>query len=184
MSLDDDSATATPGNSAPGTPARPNLPNQQAGRIPPPRRHPLPITPGRLRIFGLAMFLTRLFGALFLVFSTYNPSGWSLWHWYQTGWPAEWTLLLPISVVWLVVYILLWRAAYRALRPSGLALTTALIGSLVWVLVDTGIVPLNVPGDLVIIVLYMSGGVLTAGVTWSSAWATLTGQVITNDLTR
>jgi hypothetical protein len=138
----------------------------------------------RLRNFGPLMFLARLFGVLFIVFSTYNPTGWSLWHWFQNAWPRDWTLLLPLASLYLVAYVLLVLAAFRALRPSGVALTTAFLGSIVWVLVDVGIVPLNDGADLAIIVLYMSGALLAIGVSWASAWVMLTGQVIVDDLTR
>jgi hypothetical protein len=137
----------------------------------------------RLRNFGLSMFLTRLFGVLFIVFSTSNPTGWSLWHWFASGWPRDWMLLLPIAALYLVIYVLLTKAAFRALRPSGVALTIALLGAIAWVLVDARIVPLESIGDLSIIVLYMAGGLLAVGVSWASAWVMLTGQVITDDLT-
>jgi hypothetical protein len=137
-----------------------------------------------LRNFGLLMFLTRLFGVLFIVFSTYNPTGWSLWHWFEHGWPRDWTLLLPLGLLYVVAYVLLTLAAFRALRPSGVALVIAFLGSIVWVLVDAAIVPLNNGGDLAVILLYMSGAVLAIGVSWASAWVMLTGQVIVDDLTR
>jgi hypothetical protein len=130
------------------------------------------------------MFFSRLFGVLFMVFSTYNPTGWSLWHWFGTGWPRDWTLLLPLSAAYLVAYVIIVRAAYRSLRPSGMALTIALIGSIVWVLVDAGVVPLENAGNLGIVLLYGAGALLAVGMTWNFLWLRLTGQVIVDDLTR
>jgi hypothetical protein len=129
------------------------------------------------------MFLTRLFGVLFVVFSTYNPSGWSIWHWFENAWPRDWTLLLPLALLYVVAYILLTLAAYRALRPSGIALALSFIGSVVWVLVDAGLVPLKEEGDFAIILLYTGGALLAVGVSWASAWVMLTGQVIVDNLT-
>jgi len=137
-----------------------------------------------LRNFGPSLFFTRLFGVLFVILSTYNPSGWSLWHWFGTGWPRDWTLILPVTVVYLVTYVILVRAAYRSLRPSGIALTIALLGSIVWVLVDADIVPLDNAGDLGIVLLYGAGALLAIGMTWNFLWLRLTGQVIIDDLTR
>jgi hypothetical protein len=137
-----------------------------------------------IRNFRPSMLLTRLFGVLFLIFSTYNPTGWSLWHWFEYAWPRDWTLLLPIAVLYAVIYVLVIRASYRSLRPSGIALTIALLGALVWVLVDAGIVPLDTGGDLAVILLYMGGGALAIGMTWNFLWLRLTGQVIVDDLTR
>jgi len=137
-----------------------------------------------LRNFGPSLFFTRLFGVLFVILSTYNPSGWSLWHWFGTGWSRDWTLILPVTVVYLVTYVILVRAAYRSLRPSGIALTIALLGSIVWVLVDADIVPLDNAGDLGIVLLYGAGALLAIGMTWNFLWLRLTGQVIIDDLTR
>jgi len=142
----------------------------------------LRILRGRPRNFGWSMFLTRLFGSLFLVLSTYNPSGWSLWHWTAVGWPHEWMLLLPLILTYLVVYVLVLRITYRSLRFPGIGLTVALIGSFVWVLVTAGIVPLADAGDLGIIVLYMFGGLLAVGLCWSSAYVMITGQVSVDNL--
>jgi hypothetical protein len=137
-----------------------------------------------LRNFRPSMFLARLFGVLFVVFSTYNPTGWSLWHWFENAWPRDWTLLVPIGVLYGVVYVILVRAAYRSLRPSGIALAIALLGSIVWVLVDAGIVALDSMGDLGVVLLYMSGGAIAIGMTWNFLWLRLTGQVIVDDLTQ
>ena len=136
------------------------------------------------RNFGPLMFLTRVFGVMFIVFSTYNTTGWSLWHWFERDWPRDWTLLLPIALLYLVAYVLLILAAFRALRPSGVALVVAFLGALVWVLIDAGVVPLRDSSDLAVILLYMSGGLLAIGVSWASAWVMLTGQVIVDNLTR
>jgi hypothetical protein len=136
------------------------------------------------RNFRPSMFLTRLFGVLFVIFSTYNPTGWSLLHWLANAWPRDWTLLVPIGVLYAVIYFLLIRAAYRSLRPSGIALAIALLGSIVWVLVDAGIVPLDSAGDLGVVLLYMAGGAMAIGMTWNFLWLRLTGQVIIDDLTR
>ena len=137
-----------------------------------------------LRNFRPSMFLTRLFFTLFVVFSTYNSTGWSLWHWFESAWPRDWTLLVPIALLYFVFYFILVRAAYRSLRPSGIALAIALVGSITWVLVDAELVPLDSAGDLGVVLLYMAGGVLAIGMTWNFLWLRLTGQVIIDDLSR
>jgi hypothetical protein len=137
-----------------------------------------------LRNFGPSMLFTRLFGVLFVVFSTYNPTGWSLWHWFANAWPRDWTLLVPIAALYVVIYVILIRAAYRSLRPSGIALAVALLGSIAWVLIDADIVPLDSVGDLGVVLLYVGGGALAIGMTWNFLWLRLTGQVIVDDLTQ
>ncbi len=129
------------------------------------------------------MFLTRLLGPLFLVLSTYNPSGGSLWHWTRAAWPEDWLLLLPVILGYLIVYVLALRITYRSLRVPGIGLTIAMIGSVVWVAVYSGLVPLVDGRDLGIILLYMFGGLLAVGLCWSSAYLMITGQVSVNNLT-
>jgi hypothetical protein len=137
-----------------------------------------------LRNFGPSMFFARLFGVLFVVFSTYNPSGWSLWHWFGSLWPQDWALIMPVTVLYGMTYFLLVRAAYRSLRPSGIALAIALVASGAWVLIDAGLVRLDTLGDLGIVLLYGAGVLLAIGMTWNFLWLRLTGQVIVDDLTR
>jgi len=142
----------------------------------------LRILRGRPRNFGWYMLLTRLFGSLFLVLSTFNPSGWSVWHWTAAAWPAEWMLLLPIILTYLVLYILVLRVTYRSLGFPGIGLTVALMGSAVWALVTAGILPLADGADLGIILLYMFGGLIAVGLCWSSAYVMITGQVSIDNL--
>ena len=139
-------------------------------------RHPKP------RNFGLTMFMTRLLGALFLVLSTYNASGYSLIHWIQTRGPNDWLVILPIACLYIITYILLLRVTVRQLRAPGIALTIALLGSIAYALVDAGIIPLQDGGDLLPILLYMFGGLIAIGICWASAWVMLTGQVSVDNL--
>ncbi|QFR32694.1 DUF6524 family protein [Ancylobacter sp. TS-1] len=136
----------------------------------------------RPRNFGFAMFAVRLFGALFLVLSTYNASGYSLVHWIGERWSQDWLVQLPILCLYVVVYMLLIRVTTRQLRAPGIALTVALLGSLAYLLVDAGVVPLRDMSDLLPIVLYMYGGLIAIGMCWASAWVMLTGQVSVDNL--
>lgn len=139
-------------------------------------RHP------SVRNFGLTMFTTRLLGALFLVMSTYNASGYSLLHWVSERWAQAWTVQLPIITVYVIIYLLLVRVTVRQLRAPGIALTVALLGALAYFLVDVGIVPLEDGRDLLPVLLYMLGGLIAVGLCWASAWVMLTGQVSVDNL--
>lgn len=136
----------------------------------------------RPRNFGLAMFVVRLMGTLFLVMSTYNASGYSLVHWISERWTQDWLVQLPIVCFYVIVYVLLIRVTLRQLRAPGIALTVAFLGSLAYLLVDTGIIPLHDMSDLLPIVLYMYGGLIAIGMCWASAWVMLTGQVSVDNL--
>lgn len=135
------------------------------------------------RNVGWSMFVTRLLGALFLVFSTYNPSGFSIWHWIRATWPEDWLLLVPILFAYFVAYVLTLRVTYRSLRFPGILLTIAMIGAVIWIGVSAGVIPLADGTDFGILVLFMFGGLIAVGLCWSAAYFSLTGQVSTDDLT-
>jgi Family of unknown function (DUF6524) len=137
----------------------------------------------RQRYFGTYAFLIRFCGALFVVFSTYNPSGVSYYHWVQARWSADWPLQLPLVPFYAVGYALLLRSTFRALRPLGIALVVALIGALVWLLLDMGLIRLATGGDAAVILLCVLGALLAVGASWMWIWTRVTGQVNYDDLT-
>lgn len=86
-------------------------------------------------------------------------------------------LLVPIAVVYGFVYYFLIRTALRALRPAGIGLTIAVLGSSVWVLLDLGVLVISGPGDVATLFLYMLGLLLAVGMSWMRIWTLMTGQV-------
>jgi hypothetical protein len=129
------------------------------------------------RTFGPSAAAARLCVALFAVLSTYNPSGASYVHWLLDRWPQDWMLQVPVAVVYGFIYYFLIRAALRALRPAGIGLTIAVLGSIVWVLLDLGALVISGPGDVATLILYMFGALLAVGMSWMRIWTLLTGQV-------
>jgi len=117
------------------------------------------------------------------VTSIYNSSGYSLWHWILRSWPEQWMVILPVAFVEVVVLVLLARTTLRSLGIAGIALTVAVLGSVMWVLADSGLIAIDSAKKIGAIALYIAGGVLAVGVTWASAWVRLTGQVTVDDLT-
>jgi hypothetical protein len=136
------------------------------------------------RRFDFWAFLIRLSAALFIVFSTYNPSGISYYHWVVETWPRDWLLQVPIVPIYLVAYGLLLRATFRGLRPIGIILTIALMGTIGWLLIDMDLIRLASLGDFGLLLLYMLAGLLAAGVSWMRIWTRLTGQASYDDLTQ
>ena len=47
--------------------------------------------------FGLSGFLLRLAAALFVVFATYNPSGFSFYHWVARRWARHQVIVLAAA---------------------------------------------------------------------------------------
>ena len=119
----------------------------------------------------------RLLGALAVVLLTYNPTGNSFYHWALrdlvniTALKAfAWALLLAGWVICI-------RAAFISLGRVGLVLSALVLGTLVWVLTDYGVLDPDRPSLLSWISLIALGIILGIGLCWSLLRARVTGQV-------
>jgi hypothetical protein len=140
--------------------------------------------PKKLRQFRTISFLIRACATLFLVMSTYNPTGTSYVHWLEASWPEDWLLQSAAAIGYVIVYTLLLRTTVRAMRLTGIALVTALLAAFVWVLLDAGVLSIDGPDDLAIILLYMFGTLLAVGISWMRLYILFFGQVSVDRLDR
>jgi hypothetical protein len=134
--------------------------------------------------FSLTAFLMRLLFALVLVYATYNPEGYSYFHWIQASLNRTETGLLGSDALKFVAGILLlggWLVYLNATRDSlgwlGVCLLLALSGGLIWFFADMGLFePTNIRliEHLTAIVLAI---ILAFGMSWSHIHRRLTGQI-------
>jgi len=120
--------------------------------------------------------LIRIVFAVVLVLVTFNPSGYSLYHW-LAGEPLG---ITPGKTLAFVILLIGWisciRTAIVALGWIGMALGAALLASLVWVLTDRGLISLN--GTAIVwLSLVVVGVLLGVGLSWSLLRARATGQL-------
>ncbi len=120
--------------------------------------------------------LIRFVVGLVLVFATYNPEAYSYYHWAVAQLPDFSVLKAFVGVVLLIGWTIYLRATLRSLGPFGLVLAVAFFGTLVWLLVDTGLIPANSVRAITYIVLVIISGVLAVGVSWSHVRRRITGQ--------
>ena len=121
--------------------------------------------------------LVRVVLALALVFATYNPGGWSFYHWI-TAPPAGFTAVKAFAGVLLLIgWIVCIRAAYVSLGLVGAVLLAALLATVVWMLIDYHVIDMVGRSTLVWIGLAIAGVVLGVGLSWSLIRARATGQV-------
>ena len=76
-----------------------------------------------------------------LVLVTFNPSGHSAYHWIseavaQSDFGPLHLILLAVLLIGWVVY---WIASWRALGVLGVALAALLLGGIIWLLIDIGL---------------------------------------------
>ncbi len=133
------------------------------------------------RQFTVVPFTLRLVSSALLVFATYNPSGYSYYHWaIGGGGPPALKIMVGLALVLLYAGVL--RVIVAAFRRSGL-----IVGTLAGILFSVELVIVLLPGDVsltwrgwVLIAQYTVLGALTLmiafGISWSSIIERLTGQ--------
>lgn len=125
-------------------------------------------------------FGMRLLGALLLVLATYNPSDYSFVDWVQSTMGNAEAALGPehffVGVLLLIGWAIYLAASYKSLGPVGMVLAAAFFATLIWLLIDFGILSVESGTTVTWIVLVCLAGLLAIGVTWSHIWRRLTGQ--------
>jgi len=132
--------------------------------------------------FGWQGFGLRFLAALILVFSTYNPEGHSYFHWAIRELPHLTAIKAFTGVVLLIGWAIFVRASLRSLGFIGLSLALAFFATLIWLIVDTGLLPTHSARALAYIMQVILAGVLTAGLSWSHVRRRLSGQVDADDV--
>jgi hypothetical protein len=137
------------------------------------------------REFNFLSFVWRFVSSTILVVATYNPTHYSYWAWLNAARTAEPSALGPehfvIGVVLLIGWVILLAATQRSLGFLGLMLGGALLGGVVWLLVDIGLLNVNDMGTATWIGLFCISILLAVGLSWSHVWRRLTGQFEVDD---
>ena len=119
----------------------------------------------------------RMVFAVVLVLLTFNPSGYSFYHW-LTAPPVGISATKAFAgVVLLIGWVFCLRTAFVSLGMLGLALGAALLGTATWLLVDVGLLSLTGVSAMTWVVLLILGALLGLGLSWSLIRARTTGQV-------
>jgi hypothetical protein len=134
--------------------------------------------------FTALSYLWRLLFALTLVLLTYNPSGWSAFHWIRDGFSngGLGPVHLLVGVLLLIGWAILWVATWRALDTFGVILVALALGALVWLLADVGILAAGSTTAIAWISLICLAGLLSIGLSWAHIWRRLTGQFNVDDV--
>ena len=131
--------------------------------------------------FTWISFLLRFGAGMELVFATYNPSGYSYFHWVRHLFPAVGAVQAFFGVLLVVGWAIFVRASLRSLGAIGLLLAAALFGTLLWLIVDLGLLPVHNAIALVYLGLVLLALVLGTGLSWSHIRRRLSGQMDTDE---
>ena len=132
--------------------------------------------------FDFMSFLGRFIAALILVYATYNPSGYSYYHWVDRTLPEFDPLVVLAGVVLLIGWVMFIRATIRSMGLLGVMLAVAFFGTLVWLIIDRGWLSLEDTDMLTYIGEFLLAAVLATGMSWSHIRRRLTGQLDVDDV--
>jgi len=136
--------------------------------------------------FNGQSFLVRLIFALLLVYLTYNPSGYSFYHWTTEALFGDAIALTPPFAMSAVVLAIGWtiyiRASLRSLGRFGLALALSFFAIVVWWLIDIGLLGVDNISIMAYIVLFLLAAILATGLSWSHIRRKMSGQADVDDV--
>ena len=90
--------------------------------------------------FGFIAWFVRWLGAMFLVLATYNPSGYSYWHWIGATGLHDASVKVLVALIMILIYVIYVRATIRSIGPIGIGLVVAMLGSVAWLLGDFDVI--------------------------------------------
>jgi hypothetical protein len=122
-------------------------------------------------------FFLRLTAAFVLVFATYNPSGVSFYHWVSHNLTSPTPTMALVGILLLIGWTIYLRATARSLGAFGLLLAAAFFGTLLWMVIDWGLVDADSVKAITYIILVILCGILAIGISWSHIRRRMTGQV-------
>ena len=128
----------------------------------------------------MASILPRVIFAVALVLLTWNPSGWSYVDWALRDRAAFDAVKAFFGVLLFGGWVFCVRSAWVSLGAVGLVLVGALLATVVWMLVQFGVVEPGSTKTLLWIVLVAVGVVLGVGLSWAKVKQRATGQVETD----
>ena len=127
-------------------------------------------------------FILRWLTALALLAATYNPTDYNYVKWVLGRGEGSISLMVLAGLLLLIGYIIYLRATLRSIGGFGMILVLALVGALLWVLYDFGLLALDNAGLNVWLGLFALSLVLGVGLSWSHVRRALSGQSDVDDI--
>ncbi|GFE48769.1 hypothetical protein So717_05220 [Roseobacter cerasinus] len=127
-------------------------------------------------------FLTRWVFAFALLALTFNPTQYNYVNWVQGYGGMNLSIAVLLGLLLAIGYIIYLRATLRSIGAGGMMLVLAVVGALVWVLYDLGVLRLDNSSLNVWLGLLALSLVLGIGLSWSHVRRALSGQSDVDDI--
>jgi Family of unknown function (DUF6524) len=115
-----------------------------------------------------------------LVFATYNPQGWSFYHWaiapLMHGDGSFGPIQFLAAIILLAGWVIFLQATRRSIGPMGALLIAGIAGGVIWLLIDRKLVTASSGRGIANIVLIALSLILGIGMSWSHFSRRLSGQ--------
>jgi hypothetical protein len=132
--------------------------------------------------FSIAGFAWRIAFALAMVLLTFNPAGYSYYHWVSGNFPSFTPVQAVAGIALIVLWIFLWRSMMQAIGTLGLVLMAALTAAFVWLFVSWGWLDVTNATTMTWVVLIALGLILGIGMSWAIIRRELTGQASVDEI--
>lgn len=127
----------------------------------------------------LKKMLIRWAAALILVFITYNPTSLNYVRWAIDSYATNLSVVILLGLILFVAYAVFVRATLQSIGKVGIGMIVAVIGVLLWVLYDKGLLDPANSTLMTWIGLVALSLILGIGLSWSIIRRRISGQVDT-----
>ena len=134
--------------------------------------------------FSAQSFLVRWLVALALVLGTYNPTGYSYYHWLRATESGAMPIKVLVGIGVLILFVIYLRATWRSIGPIGLGLAAGFFGTVIWALIDYDIIDPEKPTLMTYVGLIVLATLMAVGISWSHVRRRVTGQADMDDLSQ
>jgi hypothetical protein len=134
--------------------------------------------------FSIGSFFLRLLLAIGIVLLTFNPSGFSFFHWTKDAFlhSGLGPLHLLAGIALLIGWVLFVQATRQSLGLLGIVLVASLFAVLVWMLFFYDVVESSSSATVTWIVLLGVAVVMTVGMSWAHLRRRLSGQATVDEV--
>jgi Family of unknown function (DUF6524) len=126
--------------------------------------------------FGFGQLAGRMAFSVALVLLTFNPTGYSYYHWLADGFPKIQPLEAVAGVALLGAWVFFIRSTLAAMGTIGLVLLVAFFAAIVWWIVSNGWLDVANRSAMAWVVLVILGLVLGIGMSWAHIRREFSGQ--------
>jgi len=128
--------------------------------------------------FSWPNFFVRFLFASLLVTGTYNPSSYSYTDWVLRDFPTSINAISAfIGIILVIGWVIYLRATWYSLGPVGLLLALVFFSTIIWLLVDFGLLATDNSSVISWVILFVISAILATGMSWSHIRRRMTGQV-------